>query len=168
MGAVISDCGKYRYVLTRDVPQIVRWVRPMLFIMLNPSKADAETDDNTIRKCIKFANRELCTKLTVVNLFALRATDPTELLDCDYPVGPDNIKHIRNQIDEHRSVGTIVAAWGNNKATKKALGTINYIQDFGYDIYCLGQNQDGSPKHPLYRPDATKFDLWWPGAKGEV
>ena len=71
MSAIISECRQYRYVLKRNVPQIVRWVKPMLFIMLNPSKADAEVDDPTIRRCFRFAKDRLHTELTVINLFAL-------------------------------------------------------------------------------------------------
>lgn len=146
MGAIISDCGKYRYVLTRDIKQPVRWNMPCLFVMLNPSKADAELDDRTIRRCIGFAEREGCTSLTVVNLYALRSTDPTKLLIDEDPIGPDNDRHILEQIEKH-SVGIIVAAWGSHK---KALTRAIQVMSKFNDAYCLGTNKDGQPKHPLY------------------
>lgn len=70
--ATISECGRYRYRLTRrfaDGPCAT-------FVMLNPSTADETIDDPTIRRCRNFAIREGCGGLVVVNLFAYRATDP--------------------------------------------------------------------------------------------
>src|SRR5689334_20041621 len=70
--AVLSPCGLYRYRLTR------RWGDgpALLFVMLNPSTADATEDDPTIRRCTGFAKREGMPAIEVVNLFAWRATDP--------------------------------------------------------------------------------------------
>lgn len=50
-GAVISDCGQYRYALSRG-----GWMGgkgTVLFVMLNPSTADASEDDPTIRRCVR-------------------------------------------------------------------------------------------------------------------
>lgn len=88
--AEISPCGQYRYKLMRSILQVVGWDKPALFIMLNPSTADADIDDPTVRRCIGFAKREMCSSLTVVNLYALRATDPRQLMKHQNPVGPLN------------------------------------------------------------------------------
>src|SRR5262249_54294569 len=85
--AVISDCGKYRYVLTR---QTGAEVRSATFVMLNPSTADATLDDPTIRKCIGFAKNWRCGRLVVLNLFAFRATDPEVMKAEADAVGPEN------------------------------------------------------------------------------
>lgn len=75
-GAVISDDGRYRYRLWRTwAPELPR----MAWIMLNPSTADAEVDDPTIRRCVGFAKREGCGGIEVVNLYAYRSTDPSVL-----------------------------------------------------------------------------------------
>src|SRR5215510_5582686 len=85
--AVLSDCGRYRYMLRRTWDHSKPRV---LFVMLNPSTADAEIDDATIRSCIRLAKGAGYGSFEVVNLYALRATDPAELQRADDPVGPKN------------------------------------------------------------------------------
>ena len=110
--AVVSQCGAYRWHLTRLVDIIFQGDR-VLFIMLNPSTADAETDDLTLRRCIGYARAWGYGSLAVVNLFGLRTTDPRNLRDHADPVGPHNDKYVLAAI---RSVddaaGLIVCAWG--------------------------------------------------------
>lgn len=154
--AEISECGTYRYTLHRQLKQGIRWVKPALFIMLNPSTADAVQDDPTIRRCIGFAEREGCTSLTVVNLFALRATDPRELSKHADPVGPLNDQRIEEMIDEH-SLGIVVAAWGSHPMARKRGKDV--VAKFG-PFKCLGITKGGSPKHPLYiKADQPLVDL---------
>ena len=86
-GATISECGLYRYSLTRVWDDVL----PMcIFVMLNPSTADADIDDPTIRRCINFAKREGCGSLMVVNLFAYRATSPADMKAAVDPIGSGN------------------------------------------------------------------------------
>ena len=154
MSAIISECGKYRYTLTREIEQITRQVRPCLFIMLNPSTADHTKDDPTIRKCLKFAKREGCTSLTVVNLLALRTTNPDGLLGEGDSFGPDNHHHIVKEISRHK-LGLIVCAWGSHKAVRVsniASEVVRIISD-RTTPYCLKINKDGNPAHPLYIRD---------------
>src|SRR3990167_7612004 len=92
--AIISPCGSYRYTLHRPIPSILRWVKPLLCIMVNPSTADATKEDPTVRRCIGFAKDMGATSLTVVNLFAFRSASPKALATMDDPVGPDNDRHI--------------------------------------------------------------------------
>jgi len=146
MSAIISECGRYRYVLRRKIPSIVRWVRPILFVMLNPSTADAELDDPTIRRCKAFAERDGFTQLTVVNLFALRATDPAGLKIDHDPIGPENDRYLQEEILAHGSTGLVVAAWGAHPfATERA----KHVLRMGV-FDCLGKTKAGFPRHPLY------------------
>lgn len=149
MSALISDCGTYRYTLTRHTPQVVRWVKPVLFILLNPSIADAVIPDPTLTRCVGFANSWVCTELTIVNLFALISTDPKGLCGHPDPVGPDNDKHIAEQIEKHK-LGRIVLGWGNTP--KFAEPRIKRVRELlnGRPAECLVRNKTGSPKHPLY------------------
>jgi hypothetical protein len=144
--AIISPCGQYRYTLHRTIPSVLRWVKPCLFIMLNPSIADATIDDPTIRRCIGFAKREGCTSLTVVNLFALRATDPQALAKHADPFGPDNAMHVGDQMFKHR-IGLVIAAWGAHPMATDSLMASTLGQQ---GVHCLGMTKDGHPRHPLY------------------
>lgn len=149
--AVISPCGRYRYVLKRSIPHIRLddMLQRALFIMLNPSVADASVNDPTIRRCKGFASSLGCTSLTVVNLFALRATNPAELEKEVDPVGPDNDRYIMEQVLEHRR-GVIIAAWGAHPmAAKRQEQVINNVTAVA-KLHALGLTKGGGPKHPLY------------------
>src|ERR1700731_2978902 len=104
--AVISDCGRSRYLLRRtwdhDKPRA-------LFVMLNPSTADAEVDDPTIRSCMRLAKQMGHGSFEVVNLFAWRATDPRELHTASDPVGPENDRVIEAAVNR---CDIVICAWG--------------------------------------------------------
>lgn len=158
MTAVFSTCNKYRYLLHRKISSPLRWVRTVTFFMLNPSTADAVKNDRTIAKCIKFAEREGYTDLYVVNLFALRSTDPKTLFKVKDPVGPENEKHINETLAKS---DLVVAAWGNHRAIKK-LSTVKISDKIRAETKCLRLNKNGSPRHPLYIPmdeHLKEFDL---------
>ena len=144
--AHISECGKYRYTLER------RWDHgPLLpFIMLNPSTADADIDDPTIRRCMGFACREGFGGIIVGNLFAFRATDPKVMLAAPNRVGPLNEKTLfdiatRAWLEEV----PIVAAWGSN-ADGKGGFTVARLRGIGATVKCLGMTKGGEPRYPLY------------------
>ncbi|MEQ8772008.1 MAG: DUF1643 domain-containing protein, partial [Erythrobacter sp.] len=106
MTAIISDCGAFRYRLERELSMF----GPVgAFIMVNPSTADAENDDQTIRKVVGFASRFGWSRVIVANVFAYRATDIAELARASDPVGPDNSCHLREVMND---ADEIVCAWG--------------------------------------------------------
>lgn len=151
-GASISECGRYRYHLWRE------WdaeLPIMVWIMLNPSTADAEEDDPTIRKCIGFARRNRCGCISVVNLFAYRATDPKELKHVSDPVGPENDWHILHACAQPH-VNSLVAAWGVSDITT---ARATYVKSLLSDrlLMCFRKNDAGRPGHPLYIPYESKL-----------
>lgn len=160
--ATLSEDGLYRYSLRRtwdhDLP-------PVLFIGLNPSTADAENDDPTIRRCIRFARDWGYGGLLMGNLFAYRATNPKDLpnLHSDTrlsPVGEYKAKgqwaYDRESVNDKwlkhmgAEAGIIIAAWG---ATPMPLGWGNRAYqvhaELGH-VHALGFTKDGHPRHPLY------------------
>ena len=140
--AVLSDCGKYRYKLTRvwdPNRPVLRW------IMLNPSTADHTDDDPTIRKVVGFSERNGFGSIEVFNLFAYRATDPSELRKVADPIGPENHFYL-SQIAR-----PLVLAWGNHGAYRRQGKEVLRLLNFPFAFY-LGTTQSGQPRHPLYIP----------------
>jgi hypothetical protein len=118
--------------------------------MLNPSTADANVDDPTIRRVIGFTAGLGFGGLMVVNLFALRATDPAELARHPDPVGPHNDTYIRAAAAEH---GTVMLAWGAHpSAQRREAAVLSILRDSGARLLCLGTTKSGAPRHPLYLP----------------
>jgi hypothetical protein len=145
--AWISSCQTYRYALTRELQGRGD---PMVFVMLNPSTADALKDDPTIRRCIGFANREGASRLIVLNLFAFRSPSPDRLfsVDKDTQIGPDNDETLRYSV---RGVRRIVCAWGaDNRARLRAVHVERMLRSAGAELVCLGKTGNGMPRHPLY------------------
>lgn len=150
---VISECGRYRYRLTRAIEhEPSQKALPCLFIMLNPSLADAVVDDPTIRRCLGFARSWGATELTVVNLFALRSPHPGDLWTHEAPIGPDNLAAVVEEVQAHR-IGIVVAAWGADEIALKSPVREWLLTAKDIDrrlIKCLGVTKAGEPKHPLY------------------
>lgn len=141
--AVISEDGMYRYELTRQ------WgLGPtVLWVLLNPSTADADVDDPTIRRCISFSRDWGFAGLTVINVFALRSTDPKALKGHPDPFGPLCARVGCGRIDQ---ADMVVAAWGAHPMVPKQNWITNYCQATGKALRCLGTTKSGAPKHPLY------------------
>ena len=161
--AIFSDCGKYRYLLRRGDRHAEK---KCLFIMLNPSTADAERDDPTIRRCRSFAERWGYGELLVVNLFAYRATSPKELRSADDPVGPDNRHWVERAVraasceydyDREEDVPPfVVCAWGNHGSYMGQDQTmLGWLEAFGVEPSCLSTTKARQPGHPLYLPQRT-------------
>lgn len=145
--AHFSSDRLYRYSLYRDWD---RWqnMRSFVVIGLNPSTADEFVDDPTIRRCIGFAKREGCGRLVMLNLFAIRATDPKVMLAHAAPIGDENdavIRHCTSFTTGRPPL--VVAAWG---AHGHHLGRDREVRRLVADLRCFGTTKDGQPRHPLY------------------
>lgn len=161
--AVLSADGLYRYVLCRawGTGPLVTWV------MLNPSTADADTDDPTIRKVMAFSRSWGMGSCAVVNLFAWRATDPRELLTAPDPVGPDNRVVIEDWVSRAHLV---VAAWGNGVEGPDRRGVMPVeliAHRAGKPLHHLGLTNPGHPRHPGRIGYDTPLQEWtdlpeWP------
>lgn len=160
--ATFSPCRTYRYLLSRhwgfgafsfgsDEPgPTLAWV------MLNPSTADALEDDPTIRRCMGFAKAWGYAGITVVNLFAVRSTDPAVLHRHPDPVGPDNDDVLRLLVEEG-GLTDFVAAWGAHPTVeRRAAQVVGMLRVAGARFDCLGLTKDGHPRHPLYVAGSTK------------
>ena len=170
--AHISKCGKYRYYLRRT------WATEtfvstfeggtLLWIMHNPSTADGEEDDPTVRRCISFSKREGYGELRVVNLYAYRATlfaDVFRGTEFKERVGPKNDQAI---LLHARCADKIILAWGSREGTPpkpedyfRDLRVIELLRPQHDRLYCLGINKNDTPKHPLYIKGDTPFQEYF-------
>ena len=146
--ATFSDCRKYRYGLSRT------WngkKKTILFIGLNPSTANEKIDDPTIRRCINYAQNWGYGSLLMVNLFAYRATMPSELKNVKNPIGNDNDLHI---LELSKKADLTVAAWGNEGFL---LNRDKVVKKLIPNLMCLKINKSGQPAHPLYQKKDLKL-----------
>ncbi len=159
MGAIISADQLYRYALWRQWDR----TRPLALICgLNPSKADAITDDHTIRREVHYAAREWsCGGLLKVNLGALRSTDSSVLMQAGDWVGRENLMRITDALTGvHGRIGKVVVAWGATPAPGRenhALSVLSLIVGHGFEPLCFGMTKDGHPKHPARLPNGVKL-----------
>lgn len=153
--AVISECGQYRYMLSRAWKGghgILAWC------MLNPSRADANRDDNTVTKITEFSRRWGYSGLVVVNLFAVRATDPKNMKSHAAPVGPENDGWLRTIAG---TAERFVCAWGNHgshQGRDKAVADL--VRSVRPDVHRMPLTGAGQPGHPLMLPYSTPMAEW--------
>ena len=150
-GAELSRDRVYRYRLWR------RWGHgeQMTFIGLNPSTADETVDDQTIRKCVGFAERHGCEGIEMLNLFALRERDPLRMKAHAEPIGRRNNEVLLQFAGAARHV---VACWGvHGKHHGRDSTVIELMASHGIELRCFGLTKDGFPKHPLPLPYSTQL-----------
>lgn len=158
-GAILSADGVHRYMLWRpSFAPAPPPVRSLLWIMLNPSIADASVNDPTIRKVMGFTRRYAFDVARVVNLWALRSTDWKGLRTHVDPIGPENDMHLRTEI---ASAWTIVLAWGNHALDvpggRERIATVERMLGRA-PIWRLGVTKNGMPYHPLMIGYDTPFE----------
>lgn len=155
----------YRYTLDRHWGDVETSTHVLHLLMLNPSIADGLADDPTIRRCIGFARGLGFDGLRVVNLFALRSTDPSGLRKHADPIGPLN-DEILTQCMDALSGTFMVAAWGADAfAIDRAREVHEMAEAHNVSLRCWSRTKAGHPRHPLYlRRDAALTD-WAPAGK---
>jgi hypothetical protein len=137
----------------------------VLFIMQNPSKAGAEDSDTTITKCCGFASRGGYGMVDVVNLYAFIATDPKLLWQAKDPIGPRNDEAIRYSLNRcaFNPRAIVCAAWGGGVAEddERVKSVLRTVSGAGIkEIYCLGETQNGCPRHPSRIGYDHDFKVW--------
>lgn len=170
--ATLSPDGVYRYELGR------RWgLGPAaLWVMLNPSTADAHTDDQTIRRCRGYTERLGLSALVVVNLYALRSTYPMALLHHPDPEGPDNAAVVAGWLEAATddggyqggapSVARVVVAWGGSLPISQRphhTDVMGLAAAAGVTLWCLGTIENGQPRHPSRGGYRELVPYWTPG-----
>lgn len=144
--------------------------------MLNPSIADENVLDPTLRRCRGFAERWGMGSMIVTNLFPLVATDPAELLrahdrDGEIMEAAFNVHFTTTQLFNHRYIDdackaadVTVVGWGTNVRRKPLADAVAKVYRIlePHHPQCLRATRDGHPQHPLYLPGDCKLSEWKP------
>jgi len=166
-GSASFDLKKvYRYTLVREYPGFKRcYSRRCVFVMLNPSTADERVTDPTVARCLRYAKDWGFDNLTVLNIFALRATDPRELYSHPNPMGEtsdENDNYIRFTLRRQWEEGwkskrivepapLVICAWGNHGTLHGRGSQVRQmLLDMHVTPHYLRLNKSGEPQHPLY------------------
>lgn len=141
--------GDYRYSLTRVWDAALSTIT---FVLLNPSTADAQQLDPSLRRCVNFAKREGFGGMAILNLYAFRTKSPKLMRAAADPVGPENDRVLGGV------TGTVVAGWGNNADPARVAQVVKLLPP----LQALGVNLGGQPTHPLYVSDHAPLIEWPP------
>jgi hypothetical protein len=160
--AVFSDCGKYRYELSRTWYES-EWT--ILWLLANPSIADATSDDKTSSKVQRISKNLGAGKILIGNVCAFIETKGADIYTCDDPVGPENLRSLAQMASEARMV---VVAHGDlhPRLAPHAARAVAHLRAEGHKLHVLGLTQAGNPFHPLYQPDKST-PIEWP-ARAEL
>jgi hypothetical protein len=156
--AQFSSCRSYRYALWRQWDGSGSGSSGLggdvMFVGLNPSTADETNDDPTLRRCIAYAQAWGYGGLCMTNLFAWRATQPTEMMRAPDPVGPDNDTWLLSTASQS---AIIIAAWGVHGTFA---GRDQIVREMLPRLSYLRLTKNGYPEHPLYLPK-TLMPIEW-------
>jgi hypothetical protein len=159
-GATFDETRKFRYTLWRNWSQTLYVPERCAFIGLNPSTADEHQLDPTVTRCVNWSKEWGFGGMAMLNLFAYRATDPTDMKKHPSPCGLDNCDAIRNVVN---SASRVVLCWGNHGThmDRAQYVTSELLKGVDRDrIFTFGTNLNGEPKHPLYLRGDTPLELW--------
>jgi hypothetical protein len=130
----------------------------VVFLMLNPSTANAFKPDPTVDRCCEFARRWGADVLEVVNLFAFISTDPRELTKATVPgwapieACGGGVKNNMEILAACRGATRVVAAWGTGGSLyERDQRVIHLLDDHDIELSVLRLTKEGHPNHPLSR-----------------
>jgi len=146
--AVFSDDRVYRYALQREWDKSKSKV---LFIGLNPSSADENEDDNTLTRCINFADSWGYGGIYMANLFSFIDTYQDDIWSAENPIGDETNDWL---IKLAKEADKTIVCWGNGSKDFFFYGRVGAVLEIfrqnNISLFCLKQNQTKMPAHPLY------------------
>lgn len=175
LGMVMRDpSGSVRWSLARVWPRAKGTRhRRLVWVMLNPSRADHQRDDATVRRCIGYAEREGCNSIAVVNLVPVVSAYPGDMLAALPSYGRawwhgHNAEAIRGAVVHAEYEPLVAVGWGAHGARPELaayrLAVINLLHGSGITPYCLGVTSGGEPVHPLRQRADAPLTSWSPRA----
>ncbi len=169
---LFSKCRSYRWILKRE---LLSGKNTIIFIGLNPSKANSINNDRTLLRIINFCSRWNYKNIYVINLFGLVSKSPYQLSKSKDPIGENNnlitlkvLEFWRKNINCDLWLG-----WGDKGELYrrdhmvlkliKNISKLDSNQNNHYSrVLSLGLSKKGSPRHPLYMPNKSalkRFEL---------
>lgn len=160
--AVLSACGAFRFQLVRSLEREL-WhehIKPgaIAWMLNNPSTADAEVDDPTVRKCWKYTTQWGYGSMMFVNTNPYRSTEPKLAKVPDEHVLLANDSWLRYAVTQ---CPYVIAAWGDKANPELVRRAVNVIHPLG-PLHALKVTKGGQPGHPLYLPGCAYPELWKP------
>lgn len=155
-GAVVSDCAGYRMWLWRSRFERVR--RAVAWVLNNPSTADADNDDPTVRRAWAFSTSWGYDSMIFVNTNPHRSTNPKLAR-----VPPESVLEANDDWLRHAITGveTVICGWGDKANPDLARRAVRVMHSLG-PLHALRITKAGSPQHPLYLPGNLTPTLWNP------
>ena len=159
---LFSECGSYRWILKRELS---RGKKTLVFIGLNPSKANSVNNDKTLIRIINFCYKWNYKEIYIINLFGLISKSPTQLSKSIDPIGQNN-NLITLKVLEFWSKDINCDLWlgwgdkgtlyGRDRLVVKLIENLSNLQSSENNhckrVLSLGPTKKGNPRHPLYMP----------------
>lgn len=161
---MISPCGLYRPLLLRQWDEAKSLCS---FGGVNPSTADADLDDATVRKWIGFATRLGFGGFVAWNNFDYRSTDVKQLGKVGEPISDVNDMAITLALQKCEKN---FAGWGSETKVPARLRyrfreVERLAKSLGVSLYCIGKTNAGNPRHALMTAYSTPVELYMEGTK---
>ena len=157
---LFSECKSYRWILKRD---LLRGKKTLIFIGLNPSKANAFNNDNTLIRIINFCSRWNYKNLYVINLFGLISKSPSQLSKNKNPIGSNNDLITLKALEfwSENINCDLWLGWGDkgqlfqrDRIVLKLIEKFSKLEskenNYSRRVLSLGLTKKGIPRHPLY------------------
>ena len=142
--------SEYRYILG------TRGKNPLICIGINPSTAEPDNLDNTLKSVERIALGNGFDSFIMFNVYAQRATSPDDMEKvCNPELHRENLEAFRYVLSISQQP-TVWAAWGDIIEKRKYLSDcvrdmLLVGEEYGAKWVCAGAiTKKGHPHHPLY------------------
>ncbi len=142
--------SEYRYILG------TRGKNPLICIGINPSTAEPDNLDNTLKSVERIARHNGFDSFIMFNVYAQRATSPDDMEKaCNPALHAENLKAFRYVLSISEKP-VVWAAWGaiiekRNYLPDCVRDMLQAGEEYGASWVCAGAiTKKGHPHHPLY------------------
>ena len=151
--------SEYRYILG------TRGKKPLITIGINPSTAEPDNLDNTLKSVSRIAAGNGFDSFIMFNVYAQRATNPDHMdRELNEALHLENMRAFRYVLEQSGDSPAVWAAWGAIVEKREYLADcladmVKIGNDFGAVWYSAGKRSvKGHPHHPLYLKKDSLLD----------